>query len=55
MRQWLQAYDDAWEVYNNLPSSHPQLATLYTRNYSRHMKKAESKLQKLRATLAEPF
>ena len=52
MRQWLQAYDDAWEVYNNLPSSHPQLATLYTRNYSRHMKKAESKLQKLRETLA---
>ncbi len=52
MRQWLQAYDDAWKVYNNLPSSHPQLATLYTRNYSRHMKKAESKLQKLRETLA---
>ena len=52
-RQWLQAYDDAWEVYNKLPQSHPQLATLYTRDYSRHMKEnAESRLQKLRAKLA---
>lgn len=53
MRQWLQAYDDAWEVYNNLPQSHPQSATLYTRDYDRHMKEnAESRIQKLRETLA---
>ena len=54
MRQWLQAYDAAWEVYNKLPQSHPQLATLYTRDYDRHMKEnAESRIQKLRETLGE--
>jgi hypothetical protein len=53
MRQWLKAYDDAWEVYNKLPQSHPQSATLYTRDYDRHIKEnAESRIQKLRETLA---
>lgn len=53
IRQWLKAYNEAWEAYDTLPQSYPQLATLYTRNYSRHMKEnAEGRLRKLPATLA---
>jgi hypothetical protein len=41
------------EGKNLAEQSHPQLATLYTRDYSRHMKEnAESRIQKLRETLA---
>ncbi len=52
MKQWIQAYDEAWSVYTKLPEQYPGLATLYTQGYTRHIKNhAHRKTNKLRAEL----
>lgn len=49
MKKWIQAYDHAWLSYNNLPEEFPSLATLYTKEYSRHIKNhAHIKVEQLR-------
>lgn len=55
MQKWLQAYDDAWDVYNQLPGQFTQLATLYTRDFNRHInhRLAEIRVEAIRAELME--
>ena len=38
MKKWIQAYDNAWKVYDKLPQQYPELATLYTQKYKRHIR-----------------
>lgn len=38
MRQWIQEYDTAWEKYTQLPEMYPMLASLYEKDYTRHIK-----------------
>lgn len=53
MRKWLEGYDDAWDVYNKLPQQYPQLATLYKKEYTRHIRRhAETRVKKLQQELA---
>jgi hypothetical protein len=52
MRRWIKAYEKAWGLYNKLPHQYPDLATLYSREYKRHIRNhAETKLQPLRLQL----
>jgi hypothetical protein len=54
MRTWLNAYDEAWEVYRKLPKQYAALATLYTREYSRHIRMhADSRLTALRSEVTQ--
>lgn len=49
VRKWIQAYDNAWDAYRELPQQYPQLATLYTQEYRRHLQSnAESHVEELR-------
>lgn len=56
MQQWLEAYDEAWERYSKLPQQYSELATLYSKDYKRHINHhAETKVKKIREELrSEP-
>ncbi len=42
-------YDTAWEKYNALPAQYPEIATLYQKDYKRHIKNpADDMVEKLR-------
>ena len=52
MKKWIEAYDHAWAVYNKLPEQYASIATLYTREFRRHIRNhAHSKVEKLRSEL----
>ncbi len=49
INKWIKMYDKAWEKYNMLPEKYNSLATLYTQEYSRHMRNnADKKVNELR-------
>ena len=37
MKQWIKAYDKAWESYSELAKIYPNLFTLYKKDFRRHM------------------
>ncbi len=42
-------YDTAWEKYNALPAQYPEIATLYQKDYKRHIKRpADEMVEELR-------
>lgn len=54
MKQWIEAYDNAWRVYHALPERFSSLSTLYTKEYARHCKQPlAQKVEALRAKLAD--
>lgn len=49
MKQWIITYDEAWDKYAKLPELYPSLATLYTKDYRRHIRNhADTKVNELR-------
>jgi hypothetical protein len=54
MKLWIGAYDNAWAAYNQLPEQFSSLSSLYTKEYTRHIKTPlDPEVEKLRAELAE--
>lgn len=52
MKRWIEAYDDAWKRYTELPELYPQMASLYSKTYVRHIRNpADAKVNKLREML----
>lgn len=52
IRKWLKAYDDSWATYNKLPETYPELSTLYTEAYSRHIREpAYRKVEEIRKSM----
>jgi hypothetical protein len=52
VKRWVDEYDDAWDVYHRLPQDYPNIATLYSQDYTRHIKEhAHTKVTELRKAL----
>ncbi|MEO9474009.1 MAG: hypothetical protein ABJG41_00680 [Cyclobacteriaceae bacterium] len=52
IKQWIAEYDTAWENYAKLPGMYPQVATLYAKDYTRHIKTpSDFKVNELRAQI----
>jgi hypothetical protein len=52
MKQWIKTYDAAWENYNQLAVTYPNLSSLYTKDYKRHIKNpANDKVNQLKEKL----
>lgn len=50
IQSWIQAYDDAWEAYLQLPEQYPSIASLYTKDYGRTVKdQADKHVEELRS------
>ncbi len=50
LQRWIKVYDEAWAKYNALPSRYPNISTLYTQDYTRHIKSPiDIKVNSLRA------
>jgi len=50
IQKWIKAYDSSWAAYNKLPEKNNSVSTLYTKEYTRHIKNnADSKVNLLRA------
>ncbi len=37
VKRWIKQYDKAWAKYNALPQRYPNISTLYTQDYTRHI------------------
>ncbi|MDF7806320.1 hypothetical protein P4E94_02650 [Pontiellaceae bacterium B12219] len=49
IQQWIQAYDEAWAAYKQLPEQYPSVASLYTQDYTRGIKSpADQNVDRLR-------
>ncbi len=48
--RWIKEYDRAWTKYNSLPSTYPNISTLYTQEYQQryHRSHAHSEVERLR-------
>jgi hypothetical protein len=54
MKLWINAYDEAWEMYNSLPDQFSSLSTLYTKAYDRHCKDSlDKEVERLRIELVQ--
>lgn len=52
IRTWIEAYDAAWAAYGELTNQHPEAASLYTREYRRHIQDhADGRVELLRRSL----
>jgi hypothetical protein len=54
IQRWIKTYDEAWIAYKKLPEQYPNISTLYTQDYTRHIKiPAHQKVEALRAALTK--
>ncbi|WPJ96263.1 hypothetical protein SH580_00925 [Coraliomargarita algicola] len=49
IQKWIQAYDQAWKTYSQLPQQYPSIASLYTKEYGKTVRdQADKHVNRLR-------